>query len=152
MRRLDHRIAARFLAALLLCAAALGAFAEPKLPVIRLHVGPHPLQVEVAATEPERRTGLMNRDTLGGDEGMLFVFDDPGYYTFWMKNTRIPLSIAFVDSEGTILNILEMQPRTLDTHGAAGPALYAIEANKGWFAAHGIKAGDKVRGLPKPAR
>jgi len=67
-----------------------------------------------------------------------------------MKNTLIPLSVAFIDAKGEILNILDMEPETLDAHMAAGPAVYAIEANKGWFAANRIKAGDKVTGLPKP--
>ena len=82
-------------------------------------------------------------------DGMLFIFDDPGYYAMWMKNTLIPLSVAFVDRAGMILNIEDMEPQTLDTHLAAGPALYAIETNKGWFAAHHVKAGDTVTGLPK---
>ena len=91
----------------------------------------------------------MFRKELGRDDGMLFIFDDPGYYAMWMKNTLIPLSVAFVDGNGVILNIADMEPQTLDSHGAAGPAVYAIETNVGWFAAHKVKAGDKVTGLPK---
>ena len=91
----------------------------------------------------------MFRKSLPREEGMLFVFEDPGYYAMWMKNTLIPLSVAFVDREGVILNIADMQPQTLDSHLANGPALYAIEANLGWFASHQIHAGDKVTGLPK---
>jgi uncharacterized membrane protein (UPF0127 family) len=129
--------------------AAAHAFADAALKTIRVKVGPHPLAVEVAATEDERERGLMFRAKLGRDAGMLFVFDDPGYYAMWMKNTLIPLSVAFIDADGAILNIVDMEPQTLDSHAAAGPAVYAIETNKGWFAAHKVKAGDKVTGLPK---
>ncbi len=116
---------------------------------LHLKVASHPLKVEVALTDEQRNRGLMFRKQLGRDDGMLFVFDDPGYYAMWMKNTLIPLSVAFLDADGVILNILDMEPQTLDSHGAAGPAVYAIETNVGWFAAHKVKAGDKVTGLPK---
>jgi len=91
----------------------------------------------------------MFREKLGKSDGMLFIFAEPGYHGMWMMNTYIALSVAFVDGDGRILNILDMEPRTQDTHTAAGPARYAIETNKGWFAAKKIKAGDKVTGLPK---
>jgi len=139
----------RFLAAAFLLASAHALAAVP-LRTVEVRVGPHPLKVEVAATESDRERGLMFREKLGPDDGMLFVFDDPGYYTMWMKNTLIPLSVAFIDGGGVILNIVDMEPQTLDPHGAAGPALYAIETNKGWFAAHSVKAGDRVTGLPRP--
>ena len=141
--------AARALAALLLAAAGL-AQAEAPLPVRQVKVAGHALRVEVAATIEQRMKGLMFREKLGADDGMLFVFDEPGYHAMWMKNTPLPLSVAFVDGAGTILNILDMEPHTLDQHAAAGPAVYAIETNKGWFAKRRIKAGDKVTGLPKP--
>ena len=80
---------------------------------------------------------------------MLFIFDEPAYHSMWMKNTLIPLSVAFIDRNGVILNILDMEPQTLDSHMAAGPAVYAIETNKGWFAAKKVKPGDKVTGLPR---
>ena len=145
----DRRIAVQFLAALLLAAAALHVRADAAMRIVQLKVGSHPLKVEVAATEAEREQGLMFRKQLGRDDGMLFIFDDPGYYAMWMKNTLIPLSVAFIDGNGVILNILDMEAQTLDSHGAAGPALYAIETNVGWFAAHKVKAGDKVTGLPR---
>ena len=141
--------AARALAALLLAAAGL-ALAEAPLPVRQVKVAGHALRVEVAATIEQRMKGLMFREKLGADDGMLFVFDEPGYHAMWMKNTPLPLSVAFVDGAGAILNILDMEPHTLDQHAAAGPAVYAIETNKGWFAKRRIKAGDKVTGLPKP--
>ena len=90
----------------------------------------------------------MFRKSLEREEGMLFVFGEPAYHSMWMKNTLIPLSVAFLDADGRILNILDMEPQTLDTHTAAGPAVYAIETNKGWFAANKVKPGDKVTGLP----
>ena len=116
----------------------------------QVKVGTHPLKVELAVSDEERSRGLMFRKALGKDDGMLFVFDELGYHSMWMKNTLIPLSVAFLDGEGAILNILDMEPQTLDTHSAAGPARYAIETNKGWFAEKKLKPGDKVTGLPKP--
>ncbi|MBC8023247.1 MAG: DUF192 domain-containing protein [Burkholderiales bacterium] len=141
--------AARVLAALVVFLASLPALADVAFKTASVKVGPHPLKVEVAAAEPQRMQGLMNRTKLGRDDGMLFVFDEPGYHSMWMKNTLIPLSVAFIDRNGVILNILDMEPKTLDSHMSAGPAVYAIETNKGWFAAKKIKAGDKVTGLPR---
>ena len=121
--------------------------AAPRYATVR--IGTHALRVEVVATDETRALGLMNRKALGRDDGMLFIFDEPQYHAMWMKNTLIPLSVAFIDASGTILNILDMEPQTEDTHMSAGPSIYAIETNKGWFAAKKIKAGDKVTGLPK---
>jgi uncharacterized protein len=138
--------------ALFVAFAALHCAADSTARTTHLKVGPHPLTVELAASEPEREKGLMFREKLGKDDGMLFVFDELAYHSMWMKNTLIPLSVAFLSDDGTILNVLDMEPQTLDSHSAAGPARYAIETNKGWFAAKKIKAGDKVTGLPKPFR
>jgi uncharacterized protein len=124
------------------------AHADAPARTAQIKVGPHPLRVEIAATDPEREKGLMFRRSLGANDGMLFIFEQPAYHSMWMKNTLIPLSVAFVDGEGVILNILDMEPQTLDTHMSAGPSIYAIETNKGWFAQKKIKAGDKVTGLP----
>jgi uncharacterized membrane protein (UPF0127 family) len=101
--------------------------------------------VEVAKTPEERAQGLMNRKQLGKDEGMLFIFEREGYHGFWMKNTLIPLSIAFMDKEGRIVGITDMNPLTLETHDPPQPILYALEMRKGWFSANGIKAGDTVK-------
>ena len=161
--RFDRRAAPRFLAALACLAAFAAAGADTPvrsappaqkapLKTTTLKLGPHPLKVEIAASDPERETGLMHRPKLGANDGMLFVFDEPAYHAMWMKNTLIPLSVAFVDREGVILNILDMEPQTLDTHQSAGPSIYAIETNKGWFAAKGVKAGDRVTGLPRAPR
>ena len=144
------RAAARALAAFALAFAFVvpaPARAAPKF--IPVKVAGHALRVEVAATVEERMQGLMFRTKLGANDGMLFVFDEPAYHAMWMKNTPLPLSVAFVDGEGRILNILDMEPHTLDQHAAAGPARFAIETNKGWFAQRRIKAGDRVTGLPK---
>lgn len=146
---LDYPARLRVLCAPLLAAAALAAAAADTAPrTLQVKVGPHPLKVEVADTDPHRARGLMHRDKLGSDDGMLFVFEEPAYQSMWMKNTLIPLSVAFIDRQGRILNILDMEPQTLDSHMSAGPALYAIETNKGWFAQKKVKAGDRVTGLP----
>jgi uncharacterized membrane protein (UPF0127 family) len=120
----------------------------PKLRAIPVKVGAHVLRVEVADSDASRSRGLMYRQAMGKNDGMLFIFEDPGYHSMWMQNTYIPLSVAFIDGDGKILNVLDMEPKTTDTHTAAGPARYAIETNKGWFAEKKIKPGDKVTGLP----
>jgi uncharacterized membrane protein (UPF0127 family) len=146
--RLDPRTARRFLAAAVAC-TAFAAAADVSFKTSRIKVGGHELKVDVAQSDEQRQQGLMFRKQLGKNDGMLFIFDEPAYHAMWMKNTLIPLSVAFVDKDGEILNILDMEPQTLDTHMAAGPATYAIETNKGWFAEKKVKAGDKVTGLPK---
>ena len=117
------------------------------LPRRTLTIGGNKLIVEVASTPQTRETGLMNRFSLQQDHGMLFVFEVPQEQAFWMKNTYIPLSIAFVDANGRILNIEDMRPQDESTHWSSGQALYAIEMRQGWFAARGIAAGDAVEGL-----
>jgi uncharacterized membrane protein (UPF0127 family) len=115
-----------------------------------LEIGENKLVVEVASTPATRETGLMNRFSLQPDHGMLFVFEAPQPLAFWMKNTYIPLSIAFVDRNGRILNLEDMRPQDESTHWSMGEALYAIEMRQGWFAAKGIAAGDVVTGLGTP--
>lgn len=122
------------------------------LPSRTLTIGKQKFMVEVVATPEQRATGLMNRFSLQPDHGMLFVFDRPQPLSFWMKNTYIPLSIAFVDANGTILNIEDMQPQDESTHWSRGNALYAIEMKRGWFAGKQIEAGAKVSGLPTASR
>ena len=139
----------QFSAALAALVLSLAVYADATFGSARLKVGGHSLKVEVAQNEDALQQGLMFRKSLGRDEGMLFLFGEPAYHSMWMKNTLIPLSVAFLDADGRILNILDMEPQTLDTHMAAGPAVYAIETNKGWFAANKVKPGDKVTGLPK---
>jgi uncharacterized membrane protein (UPF0127 family) len=116
---------------------------------IMVKIAGHTLKAELATTDTERAKGLMYREKMGRNDGMVFTFDEPGYHSMWMRNTLIPLSVAFIDKGGTILNIIDMEPKTENLNTAAGPASYAIETNKGWFAEKKIKAGDKVTGLPK---
>ncbi len=103
------------------------------------------LFVEVADTPEERQRGLMFRQSMPENQGMLFVFEQEGQYSFYMRDTLLPLSIAFVEGEGDILEIEDMQPLTEDLHSPDEPYLYAIEANQGWFDRHGIGAGAGVR-------
>ena len=142
------RFAAMICAALLLGATLAAAAAD--LPQRTLTIGDNKLIVEVAATPQTRETGLMNRFSLQQDHGMLFVFEVPQPLAFWMKNTYIPLSIAFVDRNGRILNIEDMRPQDESTHWSNGLALYAIEMRQGWFAKNGIAPGDVVQGLTTP--
>ncbi len=137
----------------LLTAAALFAFcaatAAAELPSIELQIKGQRVVAEIAATEATRTTGLMNRFSLQPDHGMLFVFQQPQPLAFWMKNTYVPLSIAFIAADGHILNIDDMAPLTETTHPSRGLALYALEMKKGWFAQHAIAAGDPVSGLER---
>ena len=138
----------RVLASCLLFLASLPLLADVAFKTSQIKVAGHPLKVEVAADEPQRLQGLMYRKALGKEDGMLFIFDEPGYHSMWMKNTLIPLSVAYVDRDGVILNILDMEPQTEDSHCASRPARYALEMNRGWFAARGIKPGSRIGGIP----
>jgi uncharacterized membrane protein (UPF0127 family) len=144
--------AARLLALLALLAAA--AAARAGLPEITLVINGHKLTAEVASTEPQRAQGLMHRRMLPENRGMLFVFPHAAIHGMWMMNTHIPLSVAFLDRDGVIINIADMEPHTRDAHNAARPAKYALEMNQGWFRKRGIQAGAKVEGLAQapPAR
>jgi uncharacterized membrane protein (UPF0127 family) len=129
------------------------AFAAPPLAAAELvttplTIGTHKLTAEVATTPAQMQTGLMNRFSLKPDHGMLFVYERPQALSFWMRNTYIALSIAFISADGTILNIEDMQPQTDDPHWSKGPALYALEMKKGWFAERGIVPGNTVKGIP----
>jgi len=110
-----------------------------------LYIKNREIWVEVAKTPEERTKGLMGRKHLDKDEGMLFVFEQEDYHAFWMKDTEIPLSIAFIDREGRIVSIRDMKPLTLETYGPPQPILYALEMKKGWFSANGINVGDVIR-------
>jgi len=140
-------------AAALALAVPAAAGAQP-LPEVALTVNGRKLTAEVAHTDPARMQGLMHRRILPEDRGMLFVFSDVARHAMWMKNTYIPLSVAFLDEHGAIINIEDMKPHTEDTHPSAKPAKYALEANLGWFRKRGIKPGAKVEGIEHapPAR
>jgi uncharacterized protein len=103
------------------------------------------IRVEVVRTEGEKARGLMFRDKLGADEGMLFVYEEEEFLTFWMKNTPLPLSIAFIDQKGRIVDIQDMEPFNLRTHTSARPARYALEMNRNWFQKNGINVGDVAK-------
>ncbi|THF65741.1 DUF192 domain-containing protein [Pseudothauera nasutitermitis] len=139
----------RFVSAML-CAAALWPLAaSAQMPVAELGLGMYRIEAEVAHTPQTRQTGLMNRHEMPQQRGMVFVFDMAARHCMWMRNTFIPLSVAFLDEEGRILNIADMTPHSEDNHCAAAPARYALEMNQGWFAAKGIGAGARLRGLER---
>jgi uncharacterized membrane protein (UPF0127 family) len=125
--------------------------ANAGLPTTQLKLGSTTITVEVAAKDEQRQVGLMNRFSMPPDHGMLFVFDRPGARSFWMRNTYIPLSIAFIDAHGRIINIEDMAPKDERSTRSSGPALYALEMRKGWFAQRGIEPGAIVQGLPPPS-
>lgn len=118
-------------------------------PQISLQISGHTLSAEIAHTQWSRSQGLMYRESLAENSGMLFVFTEASYYSMWMKDTYIPLSVAFIDEQGVILNIEDMQPETRTAHDSEGMAKYALEMNKGWFAVRKIAAGARVTGLNK---
>ncbi len=146
---LTRRIA-RLLGAmpLLVAVACLAQEAPQKLPAIRINAGIYNIEAEVARSFEERATGLMFREAMPVNSGMLFVFEEPDRQCFWMKNTLLPLSVAFVGDDGTIVNIDDMQPQTLDPHCSAKPVRFVLEMNKGWFAKRGIKSGARLTGPP----
>ncbi|KQT10898.1 DUF192 domain-containing protein [Ramlibacter sp. Leaf400] len=140
---------ARIASTLLLAAAS--AFAqEPQmdLPRVELSAGMHKIQAQRARTPSQTATGLMWRTQMPQHEGMLFEFPQAFQQCFWMKDTLIPLSAAFIEEDGTIANIADMQPRSLDSHCSTKPVRYVLEMNQGWFAKRGIKAGMKLAGPP----
>jgi uncharacterized membrane protein (UPF0127 family) len=118
------------------------------LPAIKLSVGMHVIQAELAQTPEQRSTGLMFRKTMGTNDGMLFAFEEPGQQCFWMKNTLLPLSVAFIADDGSVVNIDDMKPQTLDSHCSTKPVRFVLEMNDGWFVKRGIKAGTKMKGAP----
>lgn len=139
---------ASFVAATLLTSAAF-AQQSSRFPVISLTSGIHVIKAEVAANNAERQQGLMFREKLGPNEGMVFVFEGPAAICMWMKNTLIPLSVAFLNEDGQIINIEDMQPQTTESHCAKKPARYALEMNRGWFKQKNIKPGSIIEGLPR---
>jgi hypothetical protein len=112
-----------------------------------LSLNGHALKVEIANSDATRMQGLAHRDALPEDCGMLFILPEPAVYSMWMRHTHIALSVAFLDEQGVIINIEDMEPDTLVRHSAARPAKFALEVNRGWFAAHGVKAGLRVDGI-----
>jgi uncharacterized membrane protein (UPF0127 family) len=144
--------ASALFSAALLAAASFTAAAQEQpqldLPHVHRSVGMHQIDAQVAQTYEERMTGLMFRKDMPQHEGMLFVFDQPSPQCFWMKNTLLPLTAAFIADDGTIVNLADMKPQTEDSHCSAKPVRFVLEMNQGWFAKKGIKAGAKLSGPP----
>lgn len=133
------------------CAGVGVVFAQApvKFRTIPLNIGIHVIQAEAAATPAQREHGLMYREKLGANEGMVFLFSEPTSICMWMKNTLIPLSVAFIDEQGRIVNIEDMQPQTTDSHCAKKQVKYALEMSQGWFQRRNIKPNAVVEGLPR---
>ena len=121
---------------------------QMNLPRIEITAGMHRIEAQVAASPQERQTGLMHRKEMPAHEGMLFVFEQPATQCFWMRNTLLPLTAAFVADDGTIVNLADMKPQTEDSHCSAKPVRYVLEMNQGWFAKKNIKAGARLAGAP----
>ena len=126
--------------------------ASAEMPRMELSAGFHRIEAEVAANQENRALGLMHRKSMGSNQGMLFVFPVAARHCMWMRNTLIPLAVAFLDDEGRIINVEEMKPQTENNHCAAAPARFALEMNKGWFAAKGIQNGMRIGGVEKSPR
>lgn len=152
----EHSMKDRLLSAVILFLFLLFSWAEEEIiysqqreeGLFQLTIKEKKIQVEVVRTEGEKARGLMFRDKLGADEGMLFVYEGEEFLTFWMKNTPLPLSIAFMDQKGRIVDIQDMEPFSLRTHTSARPARYALEMNRNWFQKNGIKVGDLAKMPP----
>jgi uncharacterized membrane protein (UPF0127 family) len=119
---------------------------QTNLEHLKLSAGMHQIDAQLAQTPEQRQIGLMFRKNMPQHEGMIFVFEQPAEQCFWMKNTLLPLTAAFVADDGTIVNLADMKPQTTDSHCSAGPVRYVLEMNKDWFAKKGIKAGTKLHG------
>jgi uncharacterized protein len=140
------------LASLVIAATALPAAAQDQpqmqLPRVTLSAGMHQIDAQVAQAFDQRMTGLMFRKEMPQHEGMLFVFEEPTVQCFWMRNTFLPLTAAFIADDGTVVNLADMKPLALDSHCSAKPVRFVLEMNQGWFAKKGIKPGMKLSGQP----
>ena len=121
---------------------------QPRLRTVDLTAGIHVIKTELAITPEQQQTGMMFRREMGTSEGMLFVNDEPGVRCFWMRNTLLPLSIAFIADDGTVVNLADMDALSEQSHCSARPVRYALEVNRGWFAKRGLKAGMRLQGKP----
>lgn len=122
---------------------------QPQLPMVELFAGMHRIEAEVAASPESRAIGLMQRGFLAPQRGMLFVFPEITKHCMWMRNTLLPLSVAFLDEKGVVINVEDMQPKSDDNHCASRPARYALEMNLGWFRSRGFSAGLAISGIEK---
>ncbi|MDD3936966.1 DUF192 domain-containing protein [Rhodoferax sp.] len=149
-----NHLASLLLSLALLCAGSTFAQGAPQmdLPRVKLTAGMFLVDAQVAATPQQRATGLMFRSQMPTAEGMLFVFEQASAQCFWMKNTLLPLTAAFVADDGTIVNLADMKPQSTESHCSEKPVRFVLEMNRGWFAQKGIKAGFKLSGPPfKPS-
>mgnify|MGYP001378715273 CR=1 FL=1 len=138
-------------AAASLALSTLVAHADGQMPLTELSVGMYRIEAEAAVTQQDRMRGLMQRKTMPQNHGMLFAFTETQRHCMWMKNTLLPLSVAFMDEQGRVLNIEDMQPQTEDNHCAAKPARFALEMNLGWFKQKGIAPGATINGVARLA-
>jgi uncharacterized membrane protein (UPF0127 family) len=134
----------------LLPVLALAQRALPPQPTIKLTAGIHLITAEVAADRATMARGLMFRERLAPNHGMVFLYAEGSTLCMWMRNTLIPLSVAFIDDDGTIVNIEDMEPQTDASHCSRRPVRFALEMERGWFDQRGLKAGSKIGGLPRP--
>ena len=141
----------RVVCAGVLAGAAVPVLADSPMPLTELSIGMYRIEAEVAATQENRMVGLMQRRSMPANHGMLFVFTEQQRHCMWMRNTLLPLSVAFLDEQGRILNVEDMQPQTEDNHCAAKPARFALEMNLGWFKQKGLAAGTKINGVERLA-
>jgi uncharacterized membrane protein (UPF0127 family) len=146
MKKITNALAALALSAAFGSAAAQAP--QLDLPRVALSAGMHRIDAQVAQTPAQRSTGLMYRKEMPQHEGMLFIFEYPSQQCFWMQNTYLPLTAAFLEDDGTIVNLADMKPRTTDSHCSAKPVRYVLEMNQGWFAKKGLKAGTRLAGPP----
>ncbi|MEN9587032.1 MAG: hypothetical protein RIT15_607 [Pseudomonadota bacterium] len=140
----------RLLISILITIASFASYAQaPQTHLQRavLSLGMFQIDAQIAQTPEERQIGLMFRAQMPQAEGMIFIFEEPSKQCFWMKNTILPLTAAFIADDGTILNLADMKPQTTETHCSAKPVRFVLEMNQGWFAKKGIKAGSKLKGV-----
>jgi len=149
MPNVIHRLVLSLLLALTLGGTASAQTeAQPKLSTVDLRAGMYNIRAEVARTALQTQTGMMFRNEMAAHEGMLFVFDSPAPRCFWMRNTPLPLTIAYIADDGAIVDLIDMQPFSDRTHCSSQPVRFALEMNQGWFAKRGIKPGFKLKGPP----
>ena len=146
-RSIASRLVCTFALAML-CSFISAQEGPQKLDAIKLSAGMHQIRAEVARAPQEHAIGLMFRKSMPTNDGMLFVFDQPRVQCFWMKNTLLPLSAAFIADDGSITNIESMKPQTLDSHCSTKPVRFVLEMNDGWFDKRGIKPGMQIQGGP----
>lgn len=145
---LKHTSLSVFLGGILLALPALGQLPQSDLPRLTLRVGQHSIDAQVAATPSQQGVGLMHRDSMPQGEGMLFPLAAPTAPCLWMKDTRLPLSAAFLSADGVVLHLADMEPMTLTHHCSPHPARFILEMNRGWFASRGLAVGSKIAGVP----